>query len=75
VKLQIIVIGMLPDMVNVVGKDIRNLLLQVELSVSFILSLNLAKHVIQKKTNCTTESDPSHKKTKVTKLMGPLESR
>jgi hypothetical protein len=32
-------VGMLPHMVNVVRKDIRNLLLQVELSI--LLSLNL----------------------------------
>jgi len=34
-------VGMLHDMINMVWKDIRNPLLEIELSVSFLLSLNL----------------------------------
>jgi len=44
-------VGMLHDMVNVVWIDIWNPLIQIKVSVSFILSLNLTWHVIQKKTN------------------------
>jgi len=46
-------VGMFIDLVNVVENTFEIPLIQMELSISLLLSLNLTLHMIQKRINCT----------------------